>query len=64
MNNRREKFFSKCNHGRWICTNQTCPRTCLVLGDMNILTFDGKHYALVSTCNQVLVEVCLMYNQI
>lgn len=51
-------MFSKCNQGKWICTNRTCPRTCLVLGDMNIMTFDGKRYALVSTCNQVLVEVC------
>ena len=26
---------------------------------MNILTFDGKQYALISQCNQVLVEVRL-----
>ncbi len=52
-------IFSQCDHGRWLCTNQTCPRTCLVLGDMNVLTFDGKRYALVSACNQVLVEVCV-----
>jgi hypothetical protein len=50
-------MFSKCDHGRWVCTNRTCPRTCLVLGDMNIMTFDGKQYGLVSKCNQVLVEV-------
>ena len=50
-------IFSQCDHGRWLCTNRTCPRTCLVLGNMNILTFDGKRYALVSKCNQVLVEV-------
>ncbi|CAF2974554.1 unnamed protein product [Rotaria sp. Silwood2] len=46
----------KCDHGRWLCTNRTCSRTCLVFGNMNILTFDGKQYALVSKCNQVLVE--------
>ncbi|CAF2077019.1 unnamed protein product [Rotaria magnacalcarata] len=45
-----------CDHGRWICTNRTCSRTCTVLGNMNILTFDGKQYALASKCNQVLVE--------
>ncbi|CAM4908393.1 unnamed protein product [Rotaria socialis] len=45
-----------CDRGRWICTNRTCSRTCTVLGNMNILTFDGKQYALVSKCNQVLVE--------
>ncbi|CAF0896589.1 unnamed protein product [Rotaria sordida] len=46
----------KCDHGRWLCTNRTCSRTCLVLGNMNILTFDGKQYALMSKCDQVLVE--------
>ncbi|CAF0885223.1 unnamed protein product [Rotaria sp. Silwood1] len=46
----------KCDHGRWLCTNRTCSRTCIVLGNMNILTFDGKQYAVVSKCNQVLVE--------
>lgn len=49
--------ISACDHGRWLCTNRTCPRICSILGDMNILTFDGKRYALVSSCNQILVEV-------
>lgn len=49
--------FSQCDHGRWVCTNRTCPRTCVVLGDMNIWTFDGKQYALATSCKHVLVEV-------
>ena len=52
---------SKCADGRWLCTNRTCPRTCSILGDMNVWTFDGKQYALVSPCNQVLVEVSFLH---
>ncbi|CAF1517468.1 unnamed protein product, partial [Didymodactylos carnosus] len=46
----------QCKYGRWSCTNHSCPRTCSVIGNGHISTFDGKQYSLLSTCEHTLVE--------
>lgn len=52
-----ENISSVCTQGQWICTNRTCPRTCSIIGQMQITTFDGKQYSVMSPCEHRLIEV-------
>lgn len=52
-----EKTKSYCDSGKWICSQNKCPRTCSVLGMGHYKTFDGKQYDLKSNCEYILVEV-------
>lgn len=62
----RRKFlfflFSTCSSGKWQCTNNTCPRTCTVMGNGHIDTFDGKTYTLIGSCQYTLLEVWKIFN--
>lgn len=50
---------SKCNRGRWDCTQNVCPETCSVIGNNHFVTFDGLKYVYqgADTCSYTLVEV-------
>ncbi|CAF3556554.1 unnamed protein product [Adineta steineri] len=45
-----------CNSGMWDCTQEYCSRTCSVLGNTHIQTFDGKNYDVMGTCEYILLE--------
>jgi hypothetical protein len=50
--------FSTCSSGSWQCSKFACPRTCTVMGNGHIDTYDGKTYTLIGTCQYTLLEVC------
>ncbi|GCC19011.1 hypothetical protein chiPu_0020949 [Chiloscyllium punctatum] len=45
-----------CKAGYWECTNNPCPKDCLVHGEGHYVTFDGKRYLYDGNCEYVLVE--------
>lgn len=49
--------FSTCASGSWKCSKFACPRTCTVMGNGHIDTFDGKTYNLMGSCRYTLLEV-------
>jgi len=47
-----------CELGKWKCTDDSCARTCSVLGYQHIETFDGKKYDFEGpACEYTLVEL-------
>lgn len=48
---------STCSSGSWQCSKSACPRTCTVMGNGHIDTFDGKTYTLIGSCQYTLLEV-------
>jgi hypothetical protein len=57
-NNINERFFfSTCSSGSWQCSKFACPRTCTVMGNGHIDTYDGKTYTLIGSCQYTLLEV-------
>ena len=54
---RTKLIFSTCSSGLWQCSKVPCPRTCTVMGNGHIDTFDGKTYTLISSCQYTLLEV-------
>jgi len=50
-------FFSTCSTGSWQCSKSACPRTCTVMGNGHIDTYDGKTYTLIGSCQYTLLEV-------
>ncbi|CAH1257629.1 MUC5AC [Branchiostoma lanceolatum] len=45
-----------CMARKWICTENICPATCSVHGNLHYSTFDGHHYEFGSACQHVLVK--------
>ncbi|CAH1238844.1 OTOGL [Branchiostoma lanceolatum] len=45
-----------CMEGRWICSEDKCPGTCIVFGDPHYITFDQKFYTFQGKCEYTLVE--------
>ncbi|CAF4176668.1 unnamed protein product [Rotaria socialis] len=45
-----------CSSGSWQCSKVACPRTCTVMGNGHIDTYDGKTFTLISSCQYVLLE--------
>jgi len=50
-------MFSACSSGSWQCSKTACPRTCTVMGNGHIDTYDGKTYTLIGSCQYTLLEV-------
>ncbi|CAF1096107.1 unnamed protein product [Rotaria sordida] len=45
-----------CSSGSWQCSKFACPRTCTVMGNGHIDTYDGKTYTLIGSCQYTLLE--------
>ncbi len=57
LETRMEMLSSTCSSGSWQCSKFACPRTCTVMGNGHIDTYDGKTYTLIGSCQYTLLEV-------
>ncbi|XP_043562375.1 mucin-2 [Chiloscyllium plagiosum] len=46
----------ECKNRLWTCTNQQCHGTCMIYGDGNYVTFDGKRYNFNGDCEYVVAQ--------
>lgn len=47
---------SSCKGTQWSCTNQVCPGTCSVYGELNYITFDGRRFTFSGACEYLLAQ--------
>jgi len=49
---------SVCQAGQWLCTGERCAAQCMLIGALQITTFDRKRYSLQGgDCTFTAVEV-------
>uniref|UniRef100_UPI00398F1D7E mucin-5AC-like isoform X1 n=3 Tax=Pristiophorus japonicus TaxID=55135 RepID=UPI00398F1D7E len=46
----------QCNSRLWTCTKQECHGTCMIYGDGNYITFDGKRYNFKEDCEYIVAQ--------
>ncbi|XP_048463238.1 mucin-5B-like [Rhincodon typus] len=46
----------ECKNRLWTCTNQQCHGTCMIYGDGNYITFDGKRYNFNGNCEYIVAQ--------
>ncbi|KAL9966350.1 hypothetical protein ACROYT_G024405 [Oculina patagonica] len=45
-----------CKGTQWSCTNQVCPGTCSVYGELNYISFDGRRFTFSGACEYLLAQ--------
>jgi len=55
-------FLSKCNMGRWQCTEDKCSEMCELVGINHVRTLDNYEYSFnpASLCEFKVVSVCII----
>ncbi|GCB65089.1 hypothetical protein scyTo_0009918 [Scyliorhinus torazame] len=46
----------ECKNRLWSCTEQQCHGTCMIYGDGNYITFDGKRYNFNGDCEYIVAQ--------
>lgn len=49
--------FSTCKSGKWDCTDNKCPGTCIIYGSGHYITFDENSYGFHGQMSYTVVKV-------